>query len=646
MRGFVAVLQREVIERRMLLLVAGLAGLISLLVPYLPGTSPQAVEDIRGATALVLSFVVSVVLSVILGGSVISQDLAERRLSFYFSRPVSGPAIWAGKMTGAVLLVFCSTALVFLPALLAGSRFYSSLFGNVVPGRDPAGSVFLIQLAVGLGLLVPFLLLAAHAVSVMLRARSVWLLFDLIALGTVAALVQIAEGKLRFQGALTPAFHIVEAVLVTTFLVLLAASLVQVVRSRTDLRKSHRWLSVTLWSPLLVFGLASQGYAHWVLDISPEDLDEISFVQSAPVGDWVLLGGKAKHRGELRPMFLWNTSSGRSVFLRDTYHVLEPQIWPEISANGRRAAWLALLQNRSISQFELRTLDLTQPNAVPVATPIAFPSIEIGRLKDIALSPDGSRLASLERARLLVYEISTGRPLVSLALPPQAISRNQRIQFLAPDLIRLYVLYLDSKGITTTNIYEANLKARKLTQTGGSRRALWLQGTVEEDHERIPIRNLNRGLLNILDGKTGEVLTTLPASRLPWAMSAPLTRGRFAVPSGRKGSWDLNIFAQDGSELRRFHFDGVHNLQAGPQPDPDHLFVVSWTGQEPEDGQRLWLLDLESGSSKLLGEDLVPAARSSSPGSPGSKLFRQGDQLVRLDPLRGEKRVVLDLGRD
>ncbi len=651
MRGFLAVLQREVVERRLLLLAAGLIGLFPLVVPYLPGTPGQDPEELRSGAALVLALVLSGVLALILGGSVISRDLAERRLSFYFSRPLSGLAIWAGKMAATALLAFGCGALGLLPAWLMGTSVDpNGYWGNgLFPGIG-ARAADGVEIALGWATLIVLLLLASHAAGVMMRSRSPWLLFDFVALGLVVALIASSGDRLLLEGAFVPAFRIVMALVIALPLALLAASLVQVIRGRTDLRQGHRWLSVTLWSLLLVFGLASLGYSHWVLAVAPEDLNKVFRTTPAPAGSWIALEGEARHWGPFSPTFLVDTSSGRSVRLERSAVPLQwTHLRPEISADGRRAVWLARQHSDVDSPAELMTLDLTRPEAVPVSTPVTFPMTYPDAPVDIALSPDGSRLASLRRGRLLVDEVSTGRTLLSLPLPGREIPQNQRLLFLGPDLIRMYLYYLNVRSAAPprTEIYEVEIKARQLTKTGSAERSLWTLDWDDESHERIPVRDVAKGLLHIHDGRTGEVLATLPASRLPWAEIALLPRERIAVPIGRRGSWDLKILAQDGSEIRRFHFDGVHMLQAGPQPDPDHLFVVSWKGQKPEEGRQLRLLDLESGASRLLGEELVPVSRSSSPGSLGSKLFiEEGKRLVQLDPLRGEKRVVLELGKD
>ena len=72
----------------------------------------------RSGVALGLALIVSLVLAMALGGSVIARDLGERRLGFYFARPISGGAIWAGKLAAAAVLAVGAGVLVLLPASL------------------------------------------------------------------------------------------------------------------------------------------------------------------------------------------------------------------------------------------------------------------------------------------------------------------------------------------------------------------------------------------------------------------------------------------------------------------------------------------------------------------------------------------------
>ena len=51
------------------------------------------------------------------------RELAERRLSFHFSRPLAAPVVWGGKLAGGLALVLLAELIVFIPSSVASGRF-------------------------------------------------------------------------------------------------------------------------------------------------------------------------------------------------------------------------------------------------------------------------------------------------------------------------------------------------------------------------------------------------------------------------------------------------------------------------------------------------------------------------------------------
>ena len=122
MIALLEVVRREVDERRLYLAGGLLLGLLPLLAPLLPWAAAQPAMEVREATAVTLFWIASLIFSVLLGGAVFGGDLAERRLSFYFSRPLSGWAVLGGKLAATLLVGFTATALVLLPSVALGWR--------------------------------------------------------------------------------------------------------------------------------------------------------------------------------------------------------------------------------------------------------------------------------------------------------------------------------------------------------------------------------------------------------------------------------------------------------------------------------------------------------------------------------------------
>ena len=82
-----------------------------------------------------------------LGSTIVGRDLSDRRLGFYFSRPLRGWTIFLGKLGGVLAVALGSTALVLTPSVVAGRRlplfvsFWSSTARPLAPAGDPP-SVF------------------------------------------------------------------------------------------------------------------------------------------------------------------------------------------------------------------------------------------------------------------------------------------------------------------------------------------------------------------------------------------------------------------------------------------------------------------------------------------------------------------------
>ena len=91
MRAFAAVALREITERRFVLAAAVAAGILPFLVPFLPGVAASDAGTARSIVALTLSCAFGLGGSLLVGASVVGRELAEKRLSFHFSRPLPAP---------------------------------------------------------------------------------------------------------------------------------------------------------------------------------------------------------------------------------------------------------------------------------------------------------------------------------------------------------------------------------------------------------------------------------------------------------------------------------------------------------------------------------------------------------------------------
>ncbi len=630
MRAFGAVLRRELAERWLLALAAALLGLVPLAVPFLPLGISQA-PDARSGTATALAVIVSFVLALVLGSTVLARDLAERRLGFYFSRPLAGWAIWAGKLTGAAILALGSGLLVLLPSVLLGDRPDPS--GYWGPASDFALSFTLWALT------VLALLLAANAFSSMVRSRSPWLLLDLLAGTLLVGLVGAITGRLLTAGALSALAMAHAGLLVAFVLSFAAASAIQVTRGRTDPRRGHRLLSLTLWALLGLSALAFGGYTRWVLAATPEDLVEIGGVVPASAGDWIALGGSTGMlRGGFEPNFLLDTSSGRSFLIRS-----QSAGWGGVtfSRDGRHAAW-AQMAGRGALPVTIHRLELDRPGAEPVATPIGFSE---HFPHSMVLSPDGARMACLAGERIVAQEMKDGRLLLAAPILAGDSWSADRLRFLDSTTLRLYRTRIE-KGGTELRVLDFDLgtgKTIREIRVPEYDHFLW---GISQDGQQLLLKSRKVELssqeiaIAITDLRSGGPPTGIRLEGVSSGLSF-LTDGRLVIARRNRGRLELHLLDARGKELKRFGFRG-HRIQLGSQPAPGLLVVMITMGPSDETW-RSALLDLESGTLRQIGEGLYQEGWPIlPPGSVGTQLFVQKNGgLVRIDPVTGRQRVIL-----
>lgn len=633
--GFVAVLRREIAERRLLIVAAVLLGLVPLAVPLLPMGSVRGPEA-RAGTAAALALIASFVLAVVLGSSVLARDLAERRLGFYFSRPLPGWSIWAGKLTAAALLAFGSGLLILLPSLLLGDGLDPSgywgqgAFWETASGMD--GAFWAASVLV--------LLLGANVLGVMVRSRSPWLLLDLLAAVGLAALLWLVSLRLALAGATGPLGRAGLGLLAAILLSLAAASAVQVTRARTDLRRGHQVLSFTLWGLLGLSTAVFGGYARWVLAATPRDLVRIENLLPAPAGEWVVVQGVARDRAGFKPWFLLDTASGRSLRIPSM-----PGFWgwPVFSQDGRRALWLES-ESRRYFPLSVHRLDLDRPGATPSAERIGFDSeIPYG----LALSPDGARLASIYKNRIQVHELGSGRLLMSQAPPAGEVWGGDRLRFLDGRTLR----FVGSRrtgpplegDIVVVDLDVESGRSRE-SQVLGEDQLVW---GFSADGQRLLLRSrrLDQGRfeLRVADLRTGEVSAPLSMPG-PLGEAGFLRDGRLVTASARSARVSLQILDGRRAEMKRLDLPGSR-VRLGGQPMPGLLVVATAEGPANQDRShwRTFLLDLDRGTLLPFGEGLSPVGWPGlRVGSLGTQLFLQGrNGLVRIDPATGRRRVIL-----
>jgi hypothetical protein len=260
MKGTLAVAAREIAERKLVFLGAFVAGLLPLGFPLLPILRGN-VHDARSVAMLLLAATIAVAFPLVFGATILVGDIAQKRLAFYFSRPLPAASIWAGKLLGALLISMGCATLAAAPVFfLEGIDAFSFATG----GLDARGLLVLTLPGILL------LLLLAHVVASMARLRSAWIILDFFLAAFFAVAIALSIRSLLLSGfwGLYEQWLSDERTLwwlpVAVTAILLTASCVQVADGRTDARRSHGALSATLWGLTAVFAAILGGLAWWV----------------------------------------------------------------------------------------------------------------------------------------------------------------------------------------------------------------------------------------------------------------------------------------------------------------------------------------------------------------------------------------------
>lgn len=617
MNAFAAIFARELRLRRMLLIGALAIGFIG---PVFLGLSGQIAADSVSAVALLVGLLTCATYALVLGSGAIARDLVDGRLGFDFVRPISGFSIWAGRIGAAVALLAASAVLVVAPALL----FYPephSLPSQV--GWSPAMDSTAGVLAVGL-LACLALLLLTHVVTVLFASRSAALVLDLASLVAVGLLVNAALTRLYRNRAQDVLWVGAGPLFAFLLLVLIGASLAQLLVGRTDLARSHRALSITLWVPFLLGALALDAASRWVVSPNAGDLLGADAVFEAPAGSWFGVGGYLRHRGSLVGRFLIDAATGRVVRQDVSRERWNFSTTFSFSRDGRIAAWLS----DSPKETGVRWTDLSASEPKVKTAPISFEGVA----EEPSPSPNGRWLALRFDRRMLVFELRTGRIVNSVPINPDWDAL--RIRWIAENRLRFWREEgnFDANRQSRISIAEIQVPGDPGNSSPVSvgTIALSVHGyawDVSRDGTTVVVHEIRpeTGRRNLFDGRTGAALGEIHEGTR--SAGVLLSDGSVAIDVLRPER-SLAIYDRTGVLRRRFN----SGLLFGAQPSPSTMLASSTVVDSKGNPgpRRLWLLDLTTGGMREVGRGWIPV--SATAGSGVTIVLTGRTTFARWDP--------------
>jgi hypothetical protein len=656
MKRICALAAREMRGKGLILLGGLLLGFLPFLTPHLATVGTYSDAEARDVTANVLATFLATGMAIFLGYFAIGGDLAEGRLGFYFSRPFATGEIWAGKFLGNLSAIFLAAVLVVAPATIAGGglqhvpRWKIPLSLSWLPLPDLSGEELLVGFAVALALIFSL----SHVVGIAIRARSVWLLVDFLAISATVVFLDYSSRRLVFAWAIE-AWHRGAIVLAGGMVVgLLAACYFSVSAGRTDLRRATRSISTAFLTVIVPCLLGFEVYSRWVVRVSPRDLVKHDLVGTSLVPatqrQWVVLSGNARRRWDYEPYFLWNPDSGDYLHIGDRgFH------WPmsdAFSPDGTIAAWLRVALGAGSWEYRLQYADLSKRSPAAVSTAISFS----GEPPNLVISPDNRTVAALGQRSIVLADIQTGSWKATFKLPPTRPGTeglSPKAHFIDAKTLEVFrpVTTKENRRSVALDLFDLHVPDQTLT----AERSLdvpegFLFFSADPSAERILLRERVSHDLWLYEAKTAAVLhhfVSTPEAQIRWGDFLPdetIAIGEVGASSAR-----LRIVSPDGKRLLRVIDLGTgRNLVFGGLSDPDHIFILIRPKESgPLTEGRLVVVDPRTGEVSFVARNLYPAAwrlrwlsadpaRLPQPGSIASRLFYgEGDSLVEYQPSSG-----------
>jgi hypothetical protein len=643
MKTVAVVAWREIIEHRVFLAAAGAALLLTLVVPIASGLMNESPSDLRTAMSVWMAIGFTCLSAILLGASAVSGTVAAGHFGFFLSRPVSGAAIWLGKVTGILVVLFACEAIILAPAALTGPD--GIVFGHVDALIDPWGFLDLLRevgLLIALGVPLPLAhLLMGHAAGTLWRGRTPWLVLDLMTLLAVSTITWLSLYPLlqnRAEDATTVVASALGAVLLVA---LVGAPLAQVAAGGVDPRRHHRVFSLAFGVPALILCGCVGAYAAWLNAPGAADLIRGDpSIKPSLDGRWVAMTGYAVGRWDYEAAFLVDLGSSTTLRIDAGPRYLGPNV--AFSADGGRAAWLA----GSGDLYGIRYCDLDEVPARSRDTAIfVSPDASIG------LSQDGDRLAVLEDDILSVRAFPGGDLLGSTAVRGY---RWRSVRF-GPDgtLFVIFEVWSESLARYVAFVSELDRTVQELRRTE-------FPGVSEI--RSVAFDKTRDRLLTEWSSDEGTRWSYVDAKTLQdvaWTLARPLgsevallADGRLVQLAGEPEGRRIEVVTPEGVLDASFPLplerwlrgDPDAAMAFGPQPASDR--VVIWmrgpSAAYAVDGtrtEREVILDMVDGTYLELDEDVTWLLWRSwrvAPGSPASRLVWGRDGLMLWDPGTGE----------
>jgi hypothetical protein len=517
MRKFAAVVLHEWAARRNVALLACVLAVIPWLVRFYAGFRVDELAEARRLVAAVLGVAFAFSFAALLGATMIARDVAERRASFYTRLPAGASIIYLGKLTANALLVISGGALI----------------GATAIGMWPWQAAFVV-------LLIPPLMAIVHYVSIGIRAGGLGLLVDLALLLAAAGAAYGCSWPFRALDARYAGYVLTALWAVAWIAASFIAGIAHVRAGGFDVRVAAMRARTALWGTTLGLAVALDLlYAVYVVAMPPRDA-----CFAAPVSpNWIGVAFTDAARLDYVRYALLNLHDGRQIDFAKPLRRVAGEA--RLSLDGRHAFWRPW-NEETRSLFHV---DLVHARAEEL-------SVGGGAY---AMAPDGSAIAALSAANVIIYAIPGGRRVREVAT-----AREDRVRMVFDDADHLRIVECGAAGVRIRIVDVATGAERTmavpLERPSSQFQEVEISRTtrcVAASRTADPLNPAGAprpSILIIDDGARllGEIVPKQPFESFSW-----LSDGRLAVVSHglRADRKTLTIYDEKRNEVRAFDLE-------------------------------------------------------------------------------------------
>jgi hypothetical protein len=560
---------RELRERSRLLVVAAALAILPFAVALAPGARgnrSQVIMIIGASLAINYAFA----LALAMGVSTIGRDLSEKRLSFYFSKPISPLALWTGKAGASLLIAITSALIIAAPSYLATREAWRAAWMTNGVRLAPALLAALILLFFG-----------SHAIGTMVRSRSGLVALDLVLAVTAAAAIAAIVRPILLGGGKIVAIALGCVLGAGILLILMAAPVWQLGRGRTDTRRSHAALSMFLWSAMGILLVIAAAYVAWLRSAAPSDLVEVREIEQAPTGGWAVVVGVGAHRGDFHSAFLMNAATGQS-----SRFATPPWGGVTWSRDGRVVAWIEPEGWRQdVWEVHVQAMETGENRAS---------GIRVGGWCGLVLSDDGSRVAVDNDGIIAVHDLVNHRVMASVRRVPT----RSWMFFVTNDVLRIVdFVDISRQDVGTLRVSELDVRTRKFATLGRRPGVTMKSGWVSasNDASRLFLRTMGE----IVEGRTLAPRATV-AAEAGWG-STMLGDGSVIIID-RENGVRLRFFDRDGQPRGELALPNVRFAYVSGETRDGKVLISAAASVRPLSGRSMIIVD----RTRLVIERVVP----------------------------------------